>query len=339
MQKINTAWLTTNYTCNCKCDWCYAQKMLAKHRNMDYQYAKQIVDYLKSNGIKTITLIGGEPTIYPNITELIYYIKSKGINVRLATNGKRLSDKTFAQELVNAGIDGINISIKGTTEDEYYCSTHRTGLKNMIEGYHNLTDLGFNPSISYVVTTNDINRFNRFIDMILKEKMDNIVIQFQKPSLDIVGTSETMMNIKDMGIFTSYIFSLLEESKCNYTIEVSFPLCLIENNDLQKMLKKKRISTCCQVQKGGGIVFDVTGEIIPCNHFLGYPFEDKPLDLQNRKALEEFFNSKAFYQLRNTVNRYPTSKCVNCNLWSMCGGGCFTRWFYINPDDYIKAVI
>lgn len=46
MQNISTAWLTTNYTCNCKCDWCYAQKMLAKHRYMDLQYAKQIVRYL-----------------------------------------------------------------------------------------------------------------------------------------------------------------------------------------------------------------------------------------------------------------------------------------------------
>ena len=54
MQNISTAWLTTNYTCNCKCDWCYAQKMLAKHRCMDLQYAKQIVNYLQANGIQTL---------------------------------------------------------------------------------------------------------------------------------------------------------------------------------------------------------------------------------------------------------------------------------------------
>ena len=42
---------------------------------------------------------------------------------------------------------------------------------------------------------------------------------------------------------------------------------------LNEMLIKKKISTCCHVQKGNGIVFDVTGEIIPCNHFLGFPIE------------------------------------------------------------------
>ena len=54
MQNISTAWLTTNYTCNCKCDWCYAQKMLAKHRCMDLQYAKQIVSYLHDKKIQTV---------------------------------------------------------------------------------------------------------------------------------------------------------------------------------------------------------------------------------------------------------------------------------------------
>ena len=127
MQNISSAWLTTNYTCNCKCDWCYAQKMLAKHRCMDLQYAKQIVSYLHDKKIQTITLIGGEPTIYPNLVELIRYIKSLGIKVRLATNGKRFKNKVFAQQIVSSKIDGINISIKGTTEDEYLYNTHQTG--------------------------------------------------------------------------------------------------------------------------------------------------------------------------------------------------------------------
>ena len=209
MQNIFTAWLTTNYTCNCKCDWCYAQKMLAKHRCMDLQYAKQIVNYLQANGIQTITLI-----------------------------------------------DGINISIKGTTEEEYLYNTHQTGLCDMIEGYHNLKHLGFEPSISYVITTKDTNKFDKFVEMLSKEKLDNLVIQFEKPSLSTECGSKTM-DIRDMGNFSCYIFSVLERGGFNYTIETSFPLCLIKKDVLQDMIEKKRISTCCHVQKGNGIVYHV----------------------------------------------------------------------------------
>lgn len=303
---------------------------------MDLQYAKQIVNYLYTKKIQTITLIGGEPTIYPKLVELICYIKSMGITVRLATNGKRFKNKVFTQQIVSSKIDGINISIKGTTEDEYLYNTHQTGLHEMIEGYHNLKSLSFEPSISYVITTKDTNKFDEFVEMLAKENMDNLVIQFEKPSLSTEHEGKTM-NIRDMGNFTSYIYSVLEDSGFNYTIETSFPLCLIKKDILQSMLEKKRISTCCHVQKGNGIVFDVTGEVIPCNHFLGYPFEDKPLNLQNEKAIEELLNSKIVQQFKNTVKRYPSTKCSKCNLWHICGGGCFTRWFYINPDEYIET--
>lgn len=334
MQNISTAWLTTNYTCNCKCDWCYAQKVLAKNRCMDLQYAKQLVSYLHTKEIKTITLIGGEPTIYQELLELIRYIKSLGMTVRLATNGKRFKNKDFAQQIVSSKIDGINISIKGTTEEEYLYNTHQTGLYDMIEGCRNLKYLGFEPSISYVIMNKDTDKFDKFVEMLSEEKLDNLVIQFEKPSLSIEHKSKTM-DIRDMGDFTSHIFSVLENNSFNYTIEISFPLCLIKKDVLQEMLYKKRISTCCHVQKGNGIVFDVTGEVIPCNHFLGYPFENKPLNLQNEKAIEELLNSEIVQKFENTIKRYPSTKCAKCNLWHICGGGCFTRWFYINPDEYI----
>lgn len=338
MQNISTAWLTTNYTCNCRCDWCYAQKMLAKHRNLDLQYAKHLVKYLHSKKIQTITLIGGEPTIYPHLIELIQYIKSFGMKVRIASNGKKFKDKSFTQQIVGLEVDGINISIKGVTEEEYISNTHQVGLRDMIEGYHNLVHLGFEPSISYVITTNQNIAFDEFVRLLLDEKLNNLVIQFEKPSLSTDNISKTM-DIRDMANFTSYIFSVLEESGINYTLELSFPLCLIDKKILEKMLDKGRISTCCHVQKGNGIVFDVTGEVIPCNHFLGYPFEGKPLNPQNQNAIEDLLNTDIVKQFRNTVNKYPSDKCINCNLWQICGGGCFTRWFYIDPKEYIDSGI
>ena len=199
--------------------------------------------------VKTITIIGGEPTIYPNLIELIHYIKSLGINVRIATNGKRFQNKNFTQQIVSSKIDGINISIKGTSEDEYLYNTHQTGLHEMIEGYHNLKSFGFEPSISYVITTKDTNKFDEFVEMLAKENMDNLIIQFEKPSLSTEYECKTM-NIRDMGNFTSYIYSVLENGCFNYTIETSFPLCLIKKDVLQNMIKKEKNFYLLSCSKG-----------------------------------------------------------------------------------------
>ena len=164
--------------------------------------------------------------------------------------------------------------------------------------------------------------------------MDKLVIQFEKPSLEL-DNNNNIMDIRKMGSFVSYIYPKLEDSKLNYTIEISFPLCLIEPLTLQKMINEEKISTCCHIQKGNGIVFDVTGEVIPCNHFLGYPFKEEALNVKNLNAIEELLQSDIVKELKENVKRYPTFKCIDCELWSLCGGGCFTRWFYIDPKEYI----
>ena len=53
--------------------------------------------------------------------------------------------------------------------------------------------------------------------MLSEKNLDNLVIQFEKPSLSTEHESKTM-DIRDMGDFTSYIFSVLENSGFNYTI-------------------------------------------------------------------------------------------------------------------------
>lgn len=336
MNNIKSAWLTTNYSCNCKCDWCYAKNEQLEKRTLNINYAKELVKYLYSKGIKTITLIGGEPTLYPWLLELINYIKSfNTIKIRIATNGISFKNIDFSKKIVASGVNGINISIKGCSNDEYICQAHcNNGFSNMLLGYKNLTKLGLRPSISYVITSSNIDEFNSLINLIKHNKMDNLILQFEKPSLNLENVNSTM-DIKDMANFINYIIPILEKAKINYTIEVSFPLCLIDEKELHFLISNKRISSCCHLQKGVGIVFDVNGYVLPCNHFCGFPINNQPFDVLNENSLENLINSNKFKKLENTVKRYPSLKCKDCSLWKICGGGCFTRWFYINPNDYI----
>lgn len=61
-----------------------------------------------------ITLFGGEPLIHPEVLEIIRYIKAKGLHCLIISNGVMLAD--FAEAIVNAGLDELNISIDGSRE-------------------------------------------------------------------------------------------------------------------------------------------------------------------------------------------------------------------------------
>ena len=333
--EFNTAWLTTNRTCNNRCEWCYARNTLGNTTVMDFEKAKKAVNELKRRNIKRIILIGGEPTIYPHFVKLIKYISDMGIPVSVASNGRKFNDFQFAEKTVKAGINGIDISLKGLSEEEYKINTGMYGLDEMLNGYNNLLKLGFNPSMSYVITEKNPLKIEELISFLKTYKISRIFLGFVKPVLE-EHMDEPIMDLRDMGNIVENIYENFSVAKIDYSIEISFPLCLIKEEILQKLTKENRIVNCCHVPSGRGINFDENFRIIPCNHFAEYPFSELPIDFSNSKSIDELYQSEEVKKFRNMARCYPSNKCQECNLWSSCGGGCFTNWLCFNPDDYIK---
>jgi MoaA/NifB/PqqE/SkfB family radical SAM enzyme len=118
--------LFMTHKCNLRCKMCgqWGDKGVTRAagnesigNEMSYDELKGLVDQLavfKTN----ITLFGGEPLLHRDFIELIRYIKSKGLHCLVITNGSLL--KPVAEQLVESGIDELNLSLDG------YGSTHDT---------------------------------------------------------------------------------------------------------------------------------------------------------------------------------------------------------------------
>ncbi len=332
---FKTAWLTTNRTCNNRCKWCYAINTLDSKSDMDFQKAKLLVQELHRRKVSHIILIGGEPTIYPNFISLIEYIRSFGISVSVATNGKKFSDLEFTKRVLATGINSIDISLKAITEKEYYLNTNSFGLTDMLKGYDNLKSLGFTPSVSYVIVDDDKTKFDKLIKFILKHDFDKFSLQFVKPIISL-NPIEPILDLHKMGEFVTYIYDKVSKTSINYLLEISFPLCLIEHDILDKLISENRIVNCCHVPRGSGINIDENFRIIPCNHFAEFPFSEVPIDFSAFDYIDSLYNSDVVKNFRELTRCYPSLKCQSCILWEQCGGGCFTRWLTLDPNDYIK---
>lgn len=326
-----TAWLTTNRTCNNKCNWCYANN--CSDKIMNFEDIKKYVNSLSKVGINKIILIGGEPTIYDDIVKTIKYISNKGINVSMASNGRMFSNYRFAKKLVDSGLKTCNISIKGSDEDEYLKNTNSIGFNQMVEGYKNLKKLAINVSTSYVLCDNDYEKFDKFWNSFVNNGIDNIVFQLYKPSVE-GETYEDAPSISDLADMCKYVFSKVKDTNIKYSFEMSIPLCSMDEQLLNEMIEKKCITTCCHIGKGSGIIFDSNFNILPCNHFVNHPLNTKRIvDTE----LISFWNSKTCGDFRKIINTYPHELCQNCSKWSICGGGCFLRWLSSDPNSYINS--
>lgn len=123
--------------CNCQCFFCHNKNTFAKkgkrtEKDLKTKNIKSIIDKIADEGIKQIRFTGGEPLVRLDILELIRYAKSRGLQVRINTNGTLISPQ-IAENLVGY-VDVILISIASFNEDENDTQTGLTGgLKKKIE--------------------------------------------------------------------------------------------------------------------------------------------------------------------------------------------------------------
>lgn len=102
--------IETNLTCNLKCKTCYN---LFQEQVKSLEQIKGEIDLaMTRRRLETITLIGGEPTLHPDLEQVIAYVKSKGLVCQLLTNGVRFNtDKSLIHRVKKAGLDRILLHV------------------------------------------------------------------------------------------------------------------------------------------------------------------------------------------------------------------------------------
>ena len=98
--------------CNLDCGMCPRHHVDTEKAHIDFAIFKKIVDRLDK--AEEISLVGlGEPFVYPEIFEAIEYCKTKGLLVKITTNGLLLNTGEKLQALISSGLDTITFSVEG----------------------------------------------------------------------------------------------------------------------------------------------------------------------------------------------------------------------------------
>ena len=167
---IKVAQLTLTNRCQCSCEHCGVAGLRdAIHEELTVQQIDSVFRDLKLAGCQVVDLFGGEPTLRPDLFEIIQRGKSYGFLVSLETNGFVL-DQPFVERLEAAGLDQIYLSL-----DDYRAEHHdrRRGRSGSFGRAVRALELGAKTAIVMHVSVvpqtaeffvnGDINRFMQFV--------------------------------------------------------------------------------------------------------------------------------------------------------------------------------
>ena len=107
--------LALTYRCNNDCAHCYNARP-RDYPELDTETWKRIIDRLWELGVPHIVFTGGEPTLRNDLPELIAHAESNGQITGLNTNARRMQSEQYVKQLVEAGLDHVQITVESWDE-------------------------------------------------------------------------------------------------------------------------------------------------------------------------------------------------------------------------------
>jgi hopanoid biosynthesis associated radical SAM protein HpnH len=133
------------YTCNLACIGCAVERHTGKLKDrLPVELCLQAVDECGAPGV---SLCGGEPTVYPELKELIDGIIERNRHIYLCTNALLMEEKVFGQIDPHKRLT-INVHLDGMRETHDYVCAREGVFDKAVEmikeskrlGYHTITN-------------------------------------------------------------------------------------------------------------------------------------------------------------------------------------------------------
>lgn len=133
LQNRNIDYLRVSVTdrCNLRCVYCMPEQGVVPVTHdeiLTYEEIVRVCDCASHLGVRKIKLTGGEPLVRQGFTGLVRALKVLPLieQVTLTTNGLLLYE--LLDELVDAGLDGVNISLDTLNTEQFQKITRCSGL-------------------------------------------------------------------------------------------------------------------------------------------------------------------------------------------------------------------
>jgi radical SAM protein with 4Fe4S-binding SPASM domain len=164
-----------NRNCNFNCIYCYVQNDANGRREMTREEAMDVINQAGDLGARKMIVLGGEPMLHPHIMEMVRFMKERGMEIEIFTNGTNITAET-ARALSDYG---VTVVLKMNSADEKLqdiLSGKKGAYKHIQQAFNNLKEAGYpftSPmGVSTIICRQNINELVHMWQWLRDQKID-----------------------------------------------------------------------------------------------------------------------------------------------------------------------
>jgi len=297
--------LTTR--CNCNCDMC---SWKFKNDSLDYEKVKKIIQQAKLLNVKAINFTGGEPTIYPQLKELLIYAKKQNFYVSVYTNGLISHN---ARACLNEFSDNVIFSLDSHTASINDVIRGRRGaFKRTLNSIKYLSRRGKYLNMNICIRPDNFRAIHKMVDL-FSGNINSMAFTLLDTSMNGLNNSVFKRHDLESFYFDEAPLILAKSLQNNIKIKINPFFKDLDNLNARQILKKifadknhyidklKSIfefdsQKLCALAKNE-VRINSDGKICPCCYLDDYPVNlgninnDDFIDVVSSDAYFNFINS------------------------------------------------
>lgn len=180
------------YYCNNHCMLCCQDPFIKREDSLlPVSCIRDAITRMNLSEIRNtkVVLTGGEPTMHPDILEILQMLKNAGFPfIQLQSNITLRGLNLSVEDLVNAGVNGFGISLHGSTPSTHEKFTCESGsFYCTVQNLSIISQLKIPVSLNCVISKFNIEDLNNIVYFVSEHKLSN---QIQFAFLHITGRAD-----------------------------------------------------------------------------------------------------------------------------------------------------
>jgi radical SAM protein with 4Fe4S-binding SPASM domain len=306
--------------CVRSCPYCFAKKHMGSAIPDDiiaWEDIVYIADLLIESGNRSISLLGGEPTLHPDFSEIVLYLNARGLHTHVFTSGI-MSESTFATVKAKLGKlpKTLLTWVCNVNDPSQSPQSELRLVRRFLSDFSTQASLGFNiyaPDFDLRFLIDYINAFGleRHIRLGLAHPIPGEMNQYLRKE-DLPRMAQKIMDVlPDMRRF-----------KIEPGFDCGFPYCMFNDEQIGKLyaVMRERLRFSC------GPAIDISPDMSVWSCF--------PLSNVSKRSLYEFNSIHEVHEHYEDMGRRIRmeasglfEECDTCphREQGLCSGGCLAH--------------